>query len=312
MMRIQNQTFQVVLNKPVSAVLLTAIVACSHAPFPALESVRSELEQLKRNEIIASKAPVALYDAEKALQSADEAWRERSNQAETEQLAYLAKRKLDIAKYTAQRKLSDDELTQLKADREHLLLEDKTQQVQQALTKVQIMEEKLRQMEAEKVAQAKALADQAQAALEVQNKSLEQQVLELKELQAHKTERGLVLTIGDVLFATGQAELKPGALMSLNRLLTLLKENIGINALIEGHTDNVGTDEMNKELSMQRAQSVGVFLSANGISATRITAIGYGKAYPITSNDDATGRQMNRRVEIILLKEGDSIETKRR
>lgn len=294
------------------AVLLTGAFGCSTQPFPPLEAVRHDLMQLKGDEVVVSKAPVALYDAEKAVKLADEAWAARSDQAEADYLAYLAKRKIEITKYTAQRKLIDDELTQLKTDREHLLLENKNREVQSALSKVQSMEEKLRQMEAEKAAQAKALADQKQAELEAQKKSLEEQLQELKELQSKKTERGFVVTIGDVLFSVGKADLKPGAQYNLYRLVTILKENAATNVLIEGHTDSMGSDEMNNELSMHRAQSVAAFLMTNGISAARITTMGYGKAYPVASNDDAAGRQMNRRVEVLLLNEGDTAETMRR
>jgi hypothetical protein len=161
-----------------SAILIFALSACAHQPFPALEVVRNDLLQLKGNEIIAGKAPVALYDAEKALKLADEAWQVRSNQAETEYLTYLVKRKIEIAKYTAQRKMCDDELTQLKSDREHLLLDSKEAEIKQALSKVKVMEEKLRQMEVEQF--AKTLNDQNQMELDIQKKSLAEPLQELK------------------------------------------------------------------------------------------------------------------------------------
>ena len=123
---------------------------------------------------------------------------------------------------------------------------------------------------------------------------------ELQDLQAKQTDRGMVMTLSDVLFDTGQATLKPGADRALDRLAQFLKDSPNSAVLIEGHTDSVGTDDYNLALSQRRAQSVADALSSRGISSDRIQTKGLGKAYPVASNDTQAGRQQNRRVEIVF------------
>jgi outer membrane protein OmpA-like peptidoglycan-associated protein len=123
---------------------------------------------------------------------------------------------------------------------------------------------------------------------------------QLADLKVQKTERGLVLTLGDVLFDTGQATLKSGAYGTLDRLATALRDKSGRKVLIEGHTDNVGSDESNQGLSERRAQSVQSALMQGDVARSQITAMGKGENFPIASNDSADGRQSNRRVELIF------------
>jgi outer membrane protein OmpA-like peptidoglycan-associated protein len=129
---------------------------------------------------------------------------------------------------------------------------------------------------------------------------------ELAELEAQKTERGLVLTLGDVLFDVDEASLKAGATQSLSRLVTFLKEYPDRQVLVEGHTDSTGTEQYNLGLSQRRADSVVQFLTLNGIAPERAIARGYGKAYPVAGNETASGRQRNRRVEIVILDPGET------
>lgn len=119
-------------------------------------------------------------------------------------------------------------------------------------------------------------------------------------LQAKPTERGLVLTLGNVLFATGRAELKAGSIDSLNNLVAFLNQYPERTIMIEGHTDNVGSDSSNLALSERRAGSVQSYLLQQGVGSQRITYSGMGESQPIANNDTDTGRQQNRRVEIII------------
>ena len=127
---------------------------------------------------------------------------------------------------------------------------------------------------------------------------------ELSELQGQLTDRGIVLTIGDVLFAFDKADLNASAQNSMDKIAAFLQKKQNRNLLVEGHTDSVGSDEYNQGLSEQRAASVKSALVKRGIASERIVTIGYGKKYPIASNDTAVGRQQNRRVEAIILNEG--------
>ncbi|MFC4310397.1 OmpA family protein [Steroidobacter flavus] len=141
-------------------------------------------------------------------------------------------------------------------------------------------------------------AREAQAkAAERRASTLEQ---ELADMRARKTDRGMVLTLGDVLFDTGKATLKPGAYTTVDRLANVLKESPDRKVMIEGHTDSTGSEELNQALSERRAAAVQTALLERGVNANQIAAVGKGMAYPIASNNDAAGRQRNRRVEMIF------------
>jgi outer membrane protein OmpA-like peptidoglycan-associated protein len=123
---------------------------------------------------------------------------------------------------------------------------------------------------------------------------------QLADLQAKQTNRGIVLTVGDVLFDTGQATLKPGAVTEIIRLAEFLKENPNRRVLTEGHTDSTGSMRTNAILSQRRADAVADTLVAAGVPRGQMVATGLGPDYPIASNADAAGRQQNRRVEVVI------------
>jgi outer membrane protein OmpA-like peptidoglycan-associated protein len=128
----------------------------------------------------------------------------------------------------------------------------------------------------------------------------------VQQLRAERTSRGMVVTLEDVLFQVNGAQLQPGAQTELLRLADYLKRNPDRKIMIEGHTDNTGSSEYNLQLSQLRAQSVESYLTSSGVSPDRIRAIGYGETRPEAPNDTATGRQQNRRVEIVILDAGES------
>ena len=123
---------------------------------------------------------------------------------------------------------------------------------------------------------------------------------EVDALNAKPTDRGLVLTLGDVLFDTGKADLNPGASRNLDRLVQFLTEHEDRRVEIDGYTDSVGTDSFNVDLSQRRADTVKAVLVSRGIDSSRIVSRGYGKDFQVASNTDASGRQLNRRVEIVI------------
>ena len=129
-----------------------------------------------------------------------------------------------------------------------------------------------------------------------------------EEVKVEQKERGTTITLEDINFAFGKAELMPGASQTIDPLVELLGKNPQRNILIEGFTDNIGSDQYNMKLSLQRAIAVRDAITAKGISVERITTKGYGKQFPVESNATAAGRQKNRRVEIIILNEGVSAE----
>jgi Outer membrane protein and related peptidoglycan-associated (lipo)proteins len=169
-------------------------------------------------------------------------------------------------------------------------------QAQEAAESAMSEAEKAKARAEAEAARAEAAQAEAAAAKAAMN-SLQNQ---LSELQAKQTERGLVITLGDVLFAFNKSDLKPGAARNLEPLVKALNDNPNQQVIVEGHTDNVGSKEYNLKLSEQRAESVKGYLTDNGIDADRIDTEGLGFEFPVASNDDASGRQRNRRVEIIL------------
>ena len=133
---------------------------------------------------------------------------------------------------------------------------------------------------------------------------------QLQELNAKKTERGLVITLGDVLFDTNKAQLKSGGRSSLQKLAGFLKQYPQRKAQIEGYTDSTGGADYNLGLSDRRANAVRSSLVDMGISNDRITTRGYGQESPVASNDTADGRQLNRRVEIILSDDNGNVSSR--
>ena len=129
-----------------------------------------------------------------------------------------------------------------------------------------------------------------------------------EEVKVEQKERGTTITLEDINFGFGKAELLPGARQTIDPLVEVLKKDPKRNILIEGFTDSIGNDQYNIKLSLQRANAVRDAITAKGISADRITTKGYGEQFPVASNETPAGRQMNRRVEIIILNEGVSAE----
>jgi OmpA-OmpF porin, OOP family len=154
--------------------------------------------------------------------------------------------------------------------------------------------------------QVKSLGEQrGEVVIEARTREVRQLEEELAALKAKQTERGAVITLGDVLFEVDRADLKPGAYRDLSRLAELLRKSPQREVLIEGHTDSTGPEGYNLELSERRASAVRTFLLRQGVAPERIIARGYGESLPIAPNTTAAGRQENRRVEVVILNEGE-------
>ncbi|MGH8284164.1 MAG: OmpA family protein, partial [Steroidobacteraceae bacterium] len=145
-----------------------------------------------------------------------------------------------------------------------------------------------------------AEAEEARDAALAARTELENLQRDFSDLQARQTERGMVLTLGDVLFDTGAATLKPGADLAVDRLARFLNENPNMRVIIEGHADSRGSDAYNEALSRRRADAVAEALAIRNVEGDRVHAMGRGEGYPVASNASAAGRQQNRRVEIVF------------
>ena len=119
-------------------------------------------------------------------------------------------------------------------------------------------------------------------------------------LETRDTPRGLVVNMGDVLFATGKYDLRPEAQIVLAKLSGIILSHPGLNLAVEGYTDSVGSDDFNLQLSQQRADTVRDYLVSQGLPDNTVTATGFGKSDPVADNATPTGRQQNRRVEIVV------------
>src|SRR6266403_1129535 len=163
---------------------------------------------------------------------------------------------------------------------------------------------------ARETAAAQADADRARLAAsqaEREKQDLRRQLVDQfnKILETRDTARGLIVNMSDVLFDTGRYTLKPGAREKLAKISGIVLAHAGLSLQIEGHTDSVGGDDFNQQLSERRADSVRDFLAEQGVAPSSITARGFGKMQPGASNDTAEGRQRNRRVELVV--NGDAI-----
>jgi len=179
-------------------------------------------------------------------------------------------------------------------------------EAQKAVLSAKIAQEKILTAQAQEDV-AKGTAQRQVVLLESREREIERSAQnanslesELADLKAKQTERGLVLTLGDVLFDTGESSLRSGAYATLDRLSAALKGKPGRSVLIEGHTDNVGSDQNNQALSMHRAESVQSALMQRGVASDQIKVMGRGESSPVASNEDAAGRQQNRRVDLIF------------
>lgn len=273
--------------------LIALFTGCAGSRPTSLDRARSSLLQAQQDPQVARYAPAQLSEAQATLTQAERAWNSDGDRVETSHLAYVTEQKAGIAVAVAQQKVAEDQVQRLRAQRENIRLGARTREAELAR------------------AQAEAATDRAQAATDravaatARTQALEQ---ELAALKAKDTERGLVMTLQEgVLFEYDKAELMSGAMRNLQPLLTFLKEHPDRTLLIEGHTDSIGSDSYNSELSQRRAEAVRNFLIFNGVSTDRVLARGYGKSYPVTTNNTEAGRQQNRRVEVVIAHEGQQV-----
>jgi len=261
------------------AAVAAALGACASAPPPnaALETARAQVAAAEADPNVAQYDALDLQAARQDLAAADAANAHR-DKPQTDQMAYIAAQTARLAQERAAAKAYDARVAQGTAERDRIQAMARAREANLAVAERN-----------EAVAQRNAAAMQS-AQLQA----------EIDQLKAKQTDRGLVLTLGDVLFDTGRATLNPGAAMKLDRLAAFLNEHPDRHVQIEGFTDSVGTDAYNQDLSERRADAVKAALTMRGIDPSRVGTEGYGKAYPVASNSDSGGRQLNRRVEVVI------------
>jgi outer membrane protein OmpA-like peptidoglycan-associated protein len=156
--------------------------------------------------------------------------------------------------------------------------------------------------ETDKARLAAGDADQLRLKAEADKVELRAQLLRQFSLvlETRDTARGLIVNMSDVLFDTAKYSLRPGAREKLAKVAGIISGHPGLKLEVEGHTDNVGGDDYNQKLSEQRGIAVRDYLTQQGIPSSSVTTEGFGKTKPVASNDTSTGRQQNRRVELVV------------
>jgi outer membrane protein OmpA-like peptidoglycan-associated protein len=256
-----------------------AIAGCASTPKSneVLESARSVVQAAEADPNAAKYAAVDLQTAKTDLAVADAAFM-KHDEPGIAQPAYMAAQNARLAQLRGAAKADDARVAAGQAERDRIVLAARTNQVDSA--------------NRAKDAANRATDDAKQNTARLQ--------AEVDALKAKPTDRGLVLTLGDVLFETGSATLSSGAARNMDRLVQFLTDHPERLVQIDGFTDSIGTDSFNQDLSQHRADAVRYQLVSRGISSTRIATQGYGKAFPVAGNSDSSGRQLNRRVEVVI------------
>ncbi|MDX9710158.1 MAG: OmpA family protein [Trichloromonas sp.] len=264
-----------------------------------LEQAQSAFASAQADPDVQKNAPLELQKAKDDLEKAEKSLKEGAEAPEVEHFAYLAKQRTAIAREAANVKLAEQAVEAAGAERSTVLLKARTLEADQASRDAEAARLHAGVMTAE--------ADKSKAealAAEEQTRKMEAQIA---ELQATQSERGLVITLGDVLFDTNKSELRSGARYSIDKLAAFLAEYPTRNVQIEGFTDSTGSVEYNQRLSERRAEAVRNAIAAQGIDSRRLMTRGYGVEFPVAGNESAEGRQSNRRVEIIISDEDGRI-----
>lgn len=320
-----------------AAIAVLSACATTPQPNPVLEQSREVVEAAAQQAEINRLAPVELREAQQRLDAAERAWSEGAESAQIEHLSYLARRQAELTIEAARARRLDQRVGELSSEREQVRLEARAaraerEAAQQRSERARAEAERLveagerarAEREARMAEQEARYAEERRAEAEARAAELERQSAEMQaeaerlqqqlaELEARSTERGLVLTLGsDVLFDFDRAELKPGAQRTVERIAEFLNEYSERQVLVEGFTDSVGAREYNMGLSERRANAVRTGLVERGVDPGRIRTQGFGPDFPVASNDNEAGRQLNRRVEVIISDDEEAVPERRR
>ena len=273
---------------PALLVIAALLGACSSTPTSTglLAQTRSDYQAIQSNPKVASYAALEMKQAADAMAQANLAASNNDSAENIDKLAYLAKQKIALTQEVTKQKSAEADVTNAAKERDQVRLTQRTNEADQAKRATQI-------------AQSQTQAVQAHATI------LEAQ---LADLAARKTERGIIITLGDVLFATDQASLTPAGMGTAQKLAAVLQQNPQRAVLIEGFTDSTGTVAHNQALSERRATAVSSALQEMGVARQRIAIRAYGEDYPVATNDTGPSRQLNRRVEIVLSGDDGTIQ----
>lgn len=283
-----------IIFTPTLLVIAALLTACNSMPTSTsmLDQTRNDYQSAQSNPKVASYAPLEMKQASDAMAKANAAAANNDSTEDIDKLAYLAKQKIALTQEVAKQKSAEADVAKSGTERDKMRLDQRTREADQSRTAANIARGDA------------AYAQQQTRDAQARNANLEAQ---LAELSAKKTERGMVITLGDLLFATDQARLNPEGTRTVQKLAQVLTQNPQRTVLIEGFTDSTGSSAHNQALSERRADSVQLGLLEQGIARNRIAIHGYGEAHPVAGNESTTDRQLNRRVEIVLSEDDGKI-----
>jgi outer membrane protein OmpA-like peptidoglycan-associated protein len=312
--------------------LILASCATTPEPNPALEGAQSKVEGISMDAEINRLAAVELRKAQELLKDAEAAFEQQADTSVVSHRAYMAERQVEIAVEAARARKLDNRVNELREAREQVRLEARAaraerdaararagqsraeaerlaEEAQRMRAEMEASQAQARRKQAEREAEAaqaqRMMAEERAVQLEKETREMREQANRLQQkiadLQAQPSDRGLVLTLGsDVLFDFDSATLRAGAQRSIQRIAEFLGEYDDREVLVEGFTDSTGSREYNLDLSERRANAVRSALVEQGVEESRIRTRGFGPDFPVASNDSEAGKQLNRRVEVVI------------
>lgn len=296
-----------------AAVLTLAACQTTDRVHSDLATANQVVAQASTDPHVARHGTLELQRAQQTLRQAEAAWVRNRDEEEARHLAYLAQQRARTALAMGEQARAEEMLQQAGAERERIRLEARTREAELATRRAQAAQSTAQTAQAsaqtarQQAEQSREQAEQARQRAEQESQRAAQESQraaalerELQELQSQNTQRGMVVTLGDVLFATGRAELSPGAQRSVDKLAEVLSRFPERRVMIEGFTDSVGSEASNLALSQRRANAFRMALLARGVAGDRMEVRAHGEAYPVADNSTPAGRQRNRRVEVLF------------
>ncbi len=307
---------------PIVLAVVALLSACGSTPKATvlLNEIQGEYRMAQNNPNVTTYASLEMKQAGEAMAQADAAANNRDSDEKIDKLAYLARQKIALAQEVTKTKIAQAEVANAGKERDQVRLDMRTNEANAANIKtdqakqaaVLAQNDAARAQQQTQVAQvdaakaqldaAKAQADAANSQRATQEAQTRNAQLEaqLADLAAKKTDRGMVITLGDVLFGTDLSRLTSDGVITVQKLAKVMELNPQRHVLIEGFADSTGAAPYNQLLSERRANAVQQSLLDMGVARDRVATRGFGENYPVAANDTAPNRQMNRRVEIVL------------
>lgn len=285
-----------------SGLLLAGCASTQTAP-PALVEARSAVRSAELDPAVQANAPLELKRANDSLVRANNLHAKGEPAGDVNSAAYVASQQARTAQAISLAKSNDAAVTMSQVERERARADARTADAGRA------------QAQADTARQDQASAERRTASAEATTADAQQRAAllqrQLADMQARQTERGMLVTLGDVLFEFNRAEVKPSAQVSLRKLADFLHQYPARQVLIEGFTDDVGTAGYNQALSLRRAEAVDGALAGMGVATQRMATVGYGAEFPVAANSTDTNRALNRRVEVYIAENDQPVRPRR-